>query len=64
MRRLPDGRRRIDAIAERVVDLALSGDAEMIQLIFNRMSLEGFVSNRIKRFNTSKQDAKNTQRNP
>ena len=37
MRRLPDGRRRIDVLGEQIVALALSGDAEMIRLVGARI---------------------------
>ena len=37
MRRMPDGRRRIDVFAERMVDLALAGDLEAARLIADRI---------------------------
>jgi hypothetical protein len=37
MRRMPDGRRRIDVFAERMVDLALAGDLEASRLIADRV---------------------------
>ena len=37
LRRLPDGRRRIDVLGELIVALALSGNAKMIRLVCDRI---------------------------
>jgi len=37
MRRMPDGRRRIDVLGELIVDLAMNGNAKMIRLVSDRI---------------------------
>lgn len=37
MRRLPDGRRRIDVLGELIVARALAGDAGMVRLVSDRV---------------------------
>ena len=37
MRRMPDGRRRIDVLGELIVDLAMNGNAKMIRLVCDRI---------------------------